>query len=140
MAHLAAGHLRSAALADMRHLPVADGSVGGLLAFYAVIHLRRTALPGALLEFRRVLRPGGRLLLSAHEGEGEIKQDKFLGEDVPFVATLFRLDEVIAAAVNAGLDVVRAERRSPYPSEHPTVRLYVEAMRPLVPSGGGRFA
>jgi SAM-dependent methyltransferase len=129
MARLAAQRLHAAAAGDMRDLPIADGSIGGLLAFYAVIHLRRGELGAAFREFHRVLRPGGRVLVSAHEGEGELSSNEFLGEPVPFVATLFRLDELRLAAAGAGLVVDRADRRAPYPAEHPTVRLYIEAVR-----------
>jgi SAM-dependent methyltransferase len=131
MANLAADHLDGAAVADMRALPLADASVAGLLVFYAVIHLRRTELGPTLRDFGRVLKPGGRILFSAHEGAGEIASDEFLGAPVPFVATLYGLDELTAAAEGAGLVVTRAERRTPYPSEHPTMRLYVEAVRPI---------
>jgi SAM-dependent methyltransferase len=129
MARLAAGRLRGSAVADMRCLPIADGSTGGLLAFYSIIHLQRGELGDAFREFRRVLKPGGRVLLSAHEGEGELHRDEFLGERVPFVATLFNLGELETAARGAGLEVAWAERRPPYPAEHPTVRLYIEAVR-----------
>jgi ubiquinone/menaquinone biosynthesis C-methylase UbiE len=129
MARLAARRLDAAVVGDLRRLPLADQSVGGVLAFYAVIHLRRPELGAAFREFRRVLEPRGRVLVSAHEGEGELTSDEFLGEPVPFVATLFRLDELSAAVEAAGLDVVHADRRPPYPAEHPTVRLYVEAVR-----------
>ena len=129
MSRRAARHLDAAVVSDMRALSFADKSAGGLLAFYSIIHLRRSELAGVLGEFHRVLRPGGRLLFSAHEGDGEIEQGEFLGAPVPFVATLFRAPELVAATSAAGLEVVRAERRAPYPSEHPTVRLYVEAVR-----------
>jgi hypothetical protein len=76
-----------------------------------------------------VLRPGGGVLFSVHEGQGEIELDEFLDEPVPFVATLFELDELVAATERAGLVVALAERRPPYPSEHPTNRLYVLAER-----------
>ena len=130
MARIAAGHLDGAAVADMRRLPVPDDAIGGLLAFYSVIHVRRRELAALLREFRRVLKPGGRVLLSAHEGDGEHTSDVFLGEPVPFVATLYRLSELADAASGAGLEVAIAERRPPYESEHPTTRLYLEAARP----------
>ncbi|MEJ7582743.1 MAG: class I SAM-dependent methyltransferase [Acidimicrobiales bacterium] len=130
MVALARHRLDAVAAADMRALPFGDARVGGLLAFYSLIHLRRAELAAALAEFRRVLRPGGRVLFSAHEGQGQFDADEFLGEPVPFVATLFELDELVAATVDAGLEIRIAERRAPYAGEHPTTRLYVDASRP----------
>jgi SAM-dependent methyltransferase len=129
MARLARGRLDAAVSADMRRLPFARGRVGGVLAFYSVIHLPRPDLGTALEEFHRALRPGGRLFLSAHEGEGELERDEFLEENVPIVATLFELDELVDAATAAGFDIAVAERRPSYENEGGTVRLYVEGVR-----------
>jgi SAM-dependent methyltransferase len=129
MATLAATRLDGAAMADMRMLPIATGSCGGVLAFYSLIHLRRAELVGALCEVCRVLRRGGHVLIAAHEGEGEFHADEFLDERVPFAATLWRLGELTDACEQAGLDVVDSLRRAAYPDER-TVRLYVRAERP----------
>jgi SAM-dependent methyltransferase len=130
MARLARHRLDGALVADMRALPLASGTVGGLLAFYSLIHVPRPHLDIVLREVRRVLRPGGRVLFSAHDGEGDIELAEFLGERVPVAATFFRLDELVTATGAAGLEVVLAEQRAPYPSESDTVRLYVEARAP----------
>jgi SAM-dependent methyltransferase len=130
MARLAARRLDGAAAADMRTLPLAPGRVGGVVAFYSLIHLRRPELRPAVAAVAAALRPGGRLLCSAHEGDGEYRADEFLGRRVPFAATFFALDELVGAAADAGLAVVRAERREPYPTESRTFRLYLEAVRP----------
>jgi SAM-dependent methyltransferase len=116
-------------VADMRALPLGSDRLGGVLAFYSLIHVRRTELALVLAEFHRVLRPGGSILLSAHEGTGELEVDTFLGEPVVVVATLFTLDELVATCRQAGLTVTRAQRRDPYPSEHESGRLYVGATR-----------
>ena len=113
----------------MRGLPFKSGELGGLLAFYAVIHVPRHELSTALAEFHRVIRTGGRLLFSAHEGQGQLELDEFLGQPVPFVATLFELPDLVTATRDAGFDVRTAQRRAPYASEHRTGRLYVEAER-----------
>jgi SAM-dependent methyltransferase len=130
MAGLAQGRLDGAVAGDLRSLPFASGCFGGLVAFYSVIHLPRPEVGLALREFHRVLRPGGRLLLAAHEGSGVVERDRFLDHDVAFVATMFELDELEAVTAAAGFEVTLAERRAPYPSESGTVRLHVEAVRP----------
>lgn len=126
MARLAAGRLDGAIVADMQALPFAAAGVGGLLAFYSIIHIRRPEVAVVLQEFARVLRPGGRVLLAVHEGDGEVELDEFVGRPVQIAATLFTLDELVAASRAAGLEVLAAERRDPYPFES-TVRLYIDA-------------
>jgi SAM-dependent methyltransferase len=128
MAGLAGRRLDGAVVGDMRALPVASESAGGLLAFYSVIHLPRRDLTVALREFRRVLRPGGQLLFSAHEGEGEVELDEFIGRPVPMIVTRFALGELAAACESAGLRVLHTERREQYEGEV-TRRLYVAATR-----------
>jgi SAM-dependent methyltransferase len=130
MARLAHARLDAALTADMRALPFATNGAGAVLAFYSVIHLPRAELSAVVGEFARVVRPGGRVLYSAHEGDGEIARDEFLDVPVTFSATLFQLDELVDAARSARLDVVRAERRPPVPTEAQTMRLYVEATKP----------
>jgi SAM-dependent methyltransferase len=53
---------------SMTDLPLADGSLGGVLAFWSVIHIPDSAVPGVFEEFRRVLRPGGSVLVGFHVG------------------------------------------------------------------------
>ena len=54
----------------MTDLDLDDGSVAGVLAFWSVIHVPDHAVPGVFDEFRRVLRPGGSLLVGFHVGDG----------------------------------------------------------------------
>lgn len=70
--------------------------------------------------------PGGRALLSAHEGTEDVAVTEFLGHEVDLSATFFTLDELVDVAVDAGLTVVTAERRAPYANEGTTSRLYLE--------------
>jgi SAM-dependent methyltransferase len=53
----------------MTDLDLADGSVGGVLAFYSVIHVPDEEVPTAFAQFRRVLRPGGVVMLGFHVGD-----------------------------------------------------------------------
>ena len=54
---------------SMTDLPLADGSVAALLAFWSLIHVPDHAIPTVLGQFRRVLRPGGSLVLGFHVGD-----------------------------------------------------------------------
>jgi SAM-dependent methyltransferase len=53
----------------MTDLDLADHSVAGVLAFWSVIHVPDDAVPGVFEQFRRVLRPGGPLLVGFHVGD-----------------------------------------------------------------------
>lgn len=48
---------------DMAHLPVETGSLGGLVAYYSVIHTEPERLPSLFAEFARSLGAGAPLLL-----------------------------------------------------------------------------
>lgn len=126
MAAAAAHRLDAGAVGDMVHLPVGTATISDIVAFYSIIHLPRASLVVALREFARVLVPGGHALLSAHEGTGQVAITEFLDHEVDLSATFFTLDELVAAAVDAGLTVVSRERRPPYGMEGSTTRLYVE--------------
>ncbi|MEU5903957.1 class I SAM-dependent methyltransferase [Micromonospora sp. NPDC047467] len=54
---------------SMTDLPLAEGSVAGLLAWYSLIHIPDDQIGAVLAHFRRALRPGGPLLLGFHVGD-----------------------------------------------------------------------
>ncbi|WP_324014449.1 class I SAM-dependent DNA methyltransferase [Microbacterium sp. JZ37] len=53
---------------DLRDLRVDDGSLGGILAWYSLIHLDPAEIPAVLAEFERALTPGGSLLIGLFDG------------------------------------------------------------------------
>ncbi|GAB3694817.1 class I SAM-dependent methyltransferase [Nocardiopsis oceani] len=55
---------------SMVALDLADGGLDGIVSWYSVIHTPPPDLPAYLAEFRRVLAPGGHLLLAFFESEG----------------------------------------------------------------------
>ncbi|MBQ0991239.1 class I SAM-dependent methyltransferase [Micromonospora sp. PSH03] len=65
---------------SMTDLDLADGSVAGLVAWYSLIHIPDDQIGVVLAHFRRVVRPGGPLLLGFHVGdETTLKTDGYGG-------------------------------------------------------------
>ncbi|MFD3513381.1 class I SAM-dependent methyltransferase [Streptomyces sp. NPDC058657] len=56
---------------SMGALDLDDGALHGVLSWYSLIHLPPRDVPPYLTEFRRVLAPGGHLLLGFFESEGD---------------------------------------------------------------------
>jgi len=54
---------RSFELGSLESLDAATGTIGGVLSWYSLIHHEPDAIDVPLREFRRVLRPGGGLLI-----------------------------------------------------------------------------
>ncbi|MEP6919807.1 MAG: class I SAM-dependent methyltransferase [bacterium] len=114
----------SFAQGEMLALDIPDGSLAGIVSFYAIIHLQREDMTRALREMCRVLKPGGRLLVSFHGGEGELHRDEWYGEPVSIDVTLMTDEEVRGYLETAGLEVEKIVERNPYEFEYPTQRLY----------------
>ena len=114
---------------DFFCLPLTDGELAGVAAFYCLIHCARGELGRAVVEIHRVLMPGGRFLMAVHAGEGEVGRDEAYGKRVALVATLFSENEVCAALTAAGFRVEALVTREPYPFEYPSCRIYATSAR-----------
>ncbi len=55
--------------ADLAALPLKDRSIGGILAWYSIIHTPPADLPVIIEEFARVLTPGGSALIGFFDGD-----------------------------------------------------------------------
>jgi ubiquinone/menaquinone biosynthesis C-methylase UbiE len=115
---------------DMLALPLADDSVAGLVAFYAIVHFSQGQLRTAFHEMHRVMRPGAPLLLSFHVGEQVVHVDEMFGRHASVDFLFHRVEDVEAALHEAGFAEVETVVRDPYPQEHPSQRAYVFARRP----------
>lgn len=116
---------------NMLALKAAENSLAGIVSFYAIIHLRRHDIPRALTEMNRVLAPGGHLLLSFHEGEGELHRDEWYGQAVSIDVTLLMRDEMKDYLEAAGFAVDSIVARPPYDFEYATQRVYARASKPM---------
>jgi SAM-dependent methyltransferase len=112
-AMLAARAVTGQVRADLRRLPLADGRLDGLWCVAVLLHVPRDLVPGALAEFRRVLRPGGRGVISIAEGEGEgWERHAHPGGEVERYFVYHPAEAFAALLADAGLDILDAGRRS----------------------------
>ncbi|WP_245550686.1 class I SAM-dependent methyltransferase [Nocardia niigatensis] len=64
----------------MTNLALADHSMAGLVAWYSLIHVPNDEIGSVFAHFRRVLRPGGSLLIGFHVGdESQLKTQGYGG-------------------------------------------------------------
>src|SRR5262249_53090091 len=116
---------------DMLALPIANESLAGVVAFYAIVHFTPVDLQRAISEIFRVLQRGGGLLIAYHIGEGSLHVEDFLGHGVSLDFAFFNTQTVSDVLVRAGFEAVEAIEREPYPGiEYPSRRAYVFARKP----------
>ena len=116
---------------DKLALDAPDGAWAGIAAFYSIIHIPRGDVTRALGELRRVLRPGGLLLLTFHLGDDTIHLDEWWGHNVCVDFFLFQSAEMAAYLTAAGFEIDEIIEREPYPDiEHQSRRAYIFARRP----------
>ena len=119
---------------DMMTLDVPGGTWAGIAAFYSIIHIHRDDMAQALTELRRVLRPGGVLLLAFHIGDDTVHLDEWWGHKVNVDFFFFRSEEIASALRATGFEVDEIIERDPYPEvEHQSRRAYIFARRPQPP-------
>ncbi len=93
-------------LGSMTDLALADASVAGLVAWYSLIHVPDDEISPVFAHFRRVLRPGGPLLLSFHVGdESQLKTQGYGGHPMRVFVHRRRHDQMIAWLNDAGFAV-----------------------------------
>jgi len=116
---------------DMLALPDEDNSWGGIAAFYCIIHIPREKIVAALQEMKRVLKPGGVLLITFHIGD-EIKHlDDWWDKPVNLDFAHYRPSEMENWLKEAGYELEEALMRETNPEvEVATRRAYMFAKKP----------
>jgi ubiquinone/menaquinone biosynthesis C-methylase UbiE len=110
---------------------IADNSYGGAAAFYSIIHIPRSLVVEALQEIKRVLSPGGVLLLTFHIGQQIIHRDEWWDKKVSVDFIFFETEEMKGHLKTAGFELEEVIERDPYPElEYPSRRAYIFARKP----------
>jgi SAM-dependent methyltransferase len=125
---------------NMMSLEIEDEHWGGIAVFYSIIHIPREEVVRSLRELKRVLRPGGTLLLAFHIGQEVVHLDEFWGEAVSLDFFFFQPDEMVDYLEAAGFEIEEVIERPPYEDvEYPSRRAYIFARKPAVlqPVGEG---
>ncbi|QFZ20014.1 class I SAM-dependent methyltransferase [Saccharothrix syringae] len=108
---------------DLADLGVPDGSLGGILSWYSIIHTAPADVPRVLEEFARCLRDGGGLLLGLFEGTRV--------EPFPHAVTtayFWSVEEMSRCLADAGFRVEATEGRVD-PGRRPYVAIVARKVR-----------
>jgi ubiquinone/menaquinone biosynthesis C-methylase UbiE len=105
-------HLRFE-VGSMTSLSSFDSSLAGIVARYSTIHLTNAELPVAFAEFRRVLSPGGYVLLDFQVGNERIDRTEAYGRPVAITAFRRPVATVVSALGDASFEVVAQLTRAP---------------------------
>jgi len=87
---------------SMLDLDLPDASLGGVLAWYSVIHVPWDSHPAVFAEFHRVLAPGGLLLLAFHVGDAVRRLEHAYGHDIELDAYRLRPERALEQLAAAG--------------------------------------
>lgn len=117
---------------DMLSLPDADHSWGGIASFYCIIHIPREYVITALQEMKRVLKPGGLLLVTFHIGQEVKHLDEWWEKPVNLDAAFYLPGEMEDWLKEAGFEPEETLVREPSPEvEVATQRAYLFAKKPI---------
>ncbi|MEV4329075.1 class I SAM-dependent methyltransferase [Streptomyces sp. NPDC049597] len=118
---------------SMTALDAADGALGGLVAWYSVIHVPPARRPAVYAEFHRVLAPGGHLLMGFQVGHEPVRHTEGFGHEISLDFHRLMPEEVAEQLESAGFEVRARMVREAGPGEK-TPQAHLLAHRPPVVS------
>ncbi|WP_154792335.1 class I SAM-dependent DNA methyltransferase [Occultella kanbiaonis] len=117
-------------LLELEAAGIAPGSLAGAVAWYSIIHTPPAHLPRVFAEFRRALRPGGRLLLAFQAGDHRPKHlERGYGHEIDLDAYRLDPDAIAGLLAEAGFVAGTATIRQARAPE-PTPQAYLQVTTP----------
>jgi SAM-dependent methyltransferase len=116
---------------NMLALDLAEGSLAGIAAFYAIVNIPAASLPAVFSEMARVLAPGGLLLLAFHAGDEIVRPGEEWGKPISMEFFYFQPVAIELLLIEAGFEIEEIIERSPYAPEveYQSHRAYVFARK-----------
>ena len=113
---------------DLLNIAYPEGSLGSVLAFYAIVHFTPDQVKTCFGEINRVLKTGGDFLFSFHVGDEIVHFDNARGKEIDVDLFFFKSDDIVALLRETGFNVIDAiERRPNENMEYQTRRAYIWA-------------
>jgi SAM-dependent methyltransferase len=97
----------------LTHLDVADGALGGIVAWYSIIHTPPEDLPRVFAEFHRVLGKNGELLVAFQAGDECVRLEQGYGHAIALDAYRLPPDRIAGLLDAAGFVVYARTLREP---------------------------
>jgi ubiquinone/menaquinone biosynthesis C-methylase UbiE len=110
--------------ADICNMPFDDNSFDGLISYYSIINTPKIYMSKIFSEFRRVLKPGGYLLVSVKAGTTEGYVYDLLGIKTKTYFSLFTQEEIVNYFSQAGFLLEFFDKRNPYDFEISNERIF----------------
>lgn len=101
---------------SMAALDIADGVLGGILAWYSTVHTPPGELPALFAEFARVLAPGGHALIAFKAGDEKIRLEHAYGHAVGL--DVYWTPPELVADLLAGVGLEEVARMIRQPAGH----------------------
>jgi SAM-dependent methyltransferase len=115
---------------SMLSLDLPDGALGGIVAWYSIIHTPQERLPDVFAEFHRVLAPGGHLLVAFQVGDEPLHLAQPFGHAVSLDFQRRQPDHIAELLRQAGLAVRARLLREPEEGVEKTPQAYLLARKP----------
>lgn len=121
---------------SMLELGLPPATLGGLLAYYSIIHIAPERRREVFAEFHRVLAPGGQLMLVFQIGDERGHRAEFLGTPVSVDWYRQQPGDLADLLRETGFEMWTTAVREPEGNEK-TAQGYILARKPLASSGPG---